>query len=268
MKIEKHLFLEEKWKELKGSWQWKNRRERANTSFSLKYDEQSIFIHNPDVFSMFDIEGTADFMQDLKEGYLEGLEALNSEEEITLRDLRSKDTREETLERLKYILFKKNFKNNSKGLLSKVRFSTPLVWSSKALFFEGYCNGLFYSINQLLKKANLTLDDLKEKEAPNYNTQELKKFTSDHYALAYILQAHATGEFIPSGERTKIEEKASKIGWSKHPNTFYKAVNRLIHRDLISNKVLEEIDEEWRDKILAIAKEKEKLEAFLQSKRL
>src|SRR5690606_900160 len=108
---------------------------------------------------------TNDFINDYKNGFKSGLLHLKELEKIKLKDLKSKDLREGTILQLKNILHEREFKFGSKGLLDLVFNKLPLIFTEKNIFDYGYWNGIIYSIDDIIEKAGLTLDELKTSES-------------------------------------------------------------------------------------------------------
>src|SRR5690606_31755879 len=125
------------------------------------------YFYNADLFGLFEWKiqkdgiTTNDFINDYQKGFEAGLLHLKTSEEIELKDLKSKDLREGTISQLKYILHEREFKFGSKGLLDLVFNKVPLIFTEKNIFDYGYWNGIIYSIDDIIEKAGLTLDELK-----------------------------------------------------------------------------------------------------------
>lgn len=159
--IEESLSVWVKFDEVKNSNEWKDRRANEGMKFHLKFEGQRYRIYNPDLFGMFlYFEGTNNYALDYKEGFIEGQKTLKEDEEITLTSLRDPHLKEQTEKDLQKILFSRSFKNANKGLLHKVRFMTPLVWSHDSIKYLGFCNGFMQSIEELISRTDFLLEDL------------------------------------------------------------------------------------------------------------
>src|SRR5690606_3025264 len=122
---------------------------------------------------------TNDFINDYKSGFESGLLHLKEQEKIKLKDLKSKDLREGTISQLKYILHEREFKFGSKGLLDLVFNKVPLIFTEKNIFDYGYWNGIIYSIDDIIEKAGLTLDELKTSEPEQPGTDKPDEVTKE-----------------------------------------------------------------------------------------
>lgn len=159
----------------------------------IKYtiDGFDFYFYNADLFGLFNWkikkEGltTNDFINDYKNGFKSGLLHLKELEKIKLKDLKSKDLREGTILQLKNILHKREFKFGSKGLLDLVFNKVPLIFTEKNIFDYGYWNGIIYSIDDIIEKAGLTLDELKTSE-PQQNDKPKPELTINQIALKYV----------------------------------------------------------------------------------
>lgn len=150
--------------------------------FKYTINGTDCYFYNADLFGLFEWKikkdglTTNDFIDDYKKGFEAGLLHLETSERIELKDLKSKDLREGTISQLQYILFEREFKTGSKGLLDLVFNKVPLIFTEKTIYDFGYWNGIIYSIDELCENAGLRLDDLKalppqqtEKPKPELN---------------------------------------------------------------------------------------------------
>ncbi len=135
--------------------------------FKYTINGTDCYFYNADLFGLFEWKikkdglTTNDFIDDYKKGFEAGLLHLETSERIELKDLKSKDLRKGTISQLQYILFEREFKTGSKGLLDMVFNKVPLIFTEKTIYDFGYWNGIIYSIDELCEKAGLRLDDLK-----------------------------------------------------------------------------------------------------------
>lgn len=148
------------------------------------------YFYNADLFGLFEWKiqkdgiTTNDFINDYKNGFEQGLLHLKNEEKIKLKDLKNINLREHTISQIKYILHEREFKLGSKGLLDLVFNKVPpLIFTEKNIFDYGYWNGIIHSIDDIIKKAGLTLDELKTSEPEQPETDkpdEVKKELHNH----------------------------------------------------------------------------------------
>ncbi|HTO36536.1 MAG TPA: hypothetical protein VLZ72_09865 [Flavobacterium sp.] len=151
-----------------------------NNPLPIKYtiNNYDCFFYSADLFGLFEWKiqkndlTTNDFINDYKNGFEQGLLHLKNEEKIKLKDLKNINLREHTISQLKYILHEREFKFGSKGLLDLVFNKVPLIFTEKNIFDYGYWNGIIYSIDDIIKKAGLTLDELKTSEPEQPGTDE------------------------------------------------------------------------------------------------
>lgn len=143
-----------------------------NNPLPIKYtiNDFDCYFYNADLFGLFEWKiqkdgiTTNDFINDYQKGFEKGLLHLKEQEEIELQNFDSNDLRKGTISRLKYILHEREFKLGSKGLLDLVFNKVPLIFTEKNIYNRGYWNGIIYSIDDIIKKAGLTLDELKTSE--------------------------------------------------------------------------------------------------------
>lgn len=154
------------------------------------------YFYNADLFGLFEWKikkdglATNDFIDDYKKGFEAGLLHLETSERIELKDLKSKDLREGTISQLQYILFEREFKTGSKGLLDLVFNKLPLIFTEKVVYDFGYWNGIIYSIDELCEKAGIKTNDLKalppqqsEKPKPEPKETKLSERIKTHFGF-------------------------------------------------------------------------------------
>ena len=124
------------------------------------------YFYNADLFGLFELKVVKngltpdDFAEDYQRGFEAGMQHLNEQEQINLKDLKSKDLREGTILQIKNLLHEREFKPNIKGLLNLVFNNIPLIFTEKSIYDFGYWNGIIFSIDDLCKKIGLTPDKL------------------------------------------------------------------------------------------------------------
>jgi hypothetical protein len=122
-----------------------------------------------------------------------------------------------------------------------------------------------YSIVESTK--NVILQYFPEHANPVQEYASKEKIITKHYVLAYLIECHATGESIPIGEKSKLEQIGNeRMGLGKG-NTFYKNVNNITQKDLnIENNLIAIGGENWRDIILKITKHPKSIKEYIQTK--
>lgn len=222
-----------------------------NNPLPIKYtiDGFDCYFYNADLFGLFEWKiqkdgiTTSDFINDYRNGFKSGLLHLKELEKIKLKDLKSKDLREGTISQLKYILHEREFKLGSKGLLDLVFNKVPLIFTEKNIFDYGYWNGIIYSIDDIIKKAGLTLDELKtsepqqnEKQKPELNR---KLITFKNSETIDKIHSELKGYFL-NKEAELLEalqgEKLSEILLFPHnQNKFVEVFRRLKYNGFLLN---------------------------------
>ncbi|RIV50905.1 hypothetical protein D2V93_08520 [Flagellimonas taeanensis] len=215
-----------------------------NNPIPIKYTIEGIdcYFFNPDLFGLMDFkikkDGLTpdDFAIDYKDGFQDGLLHLREKEEITVKDLRNKDFREEAIQQLKRILYEREFKRHTKGLLELVFKTTPRIFTKKTIYNHGYWNAIVYSIDELGEIAGLEIGELQNQ---NVKTEYEEKKTLTHQqtekpkselslrqiALIYVYSDKQITEHNGN-------EIAKEYGWTsgrklwQHFNFYYKKVNR------------------------------------------
>src|SRR5690606_14029459 len=219
-----------------------------NNPLPIKYtiNDFDCYFYNADLFGLFEWKiqkdgiTTNDFINDYQKGFEKGLLHLKELEKIKLKDLKSKDLREGTILQLKNILHEREFKLGSKGLLDLVFNKVPLIFTEKNIFDYGYWNGIIYSIDDIIEKAGLTLDELKtsEPEQPEKGKKDKKPTKKDGYLFDIGLKL-ATGEldeyliFNKNGER--IGEDLSYPKLAKKFNLNYQYLKCTLSSNLNTN---------------------------------
>lgn len=175
------------------------------------------YFYNADLFGLFEWKiqkdgiTTNDFINDYQKGFEKGLLHLKELEKIKLKDLKSKDLREGTILQLKNILHEREFKLGSKGLLDLVFNKVPLIFTEKNIFDYGYWNGIIYSIDDIIEKAGLTLDELK--------TSEPKQSEKDKEANSqYSVLEWATIFYYADETKLLTDDKTVKARMEKFMN--------------------------------------------------
>lgn len=147
------------------------------------------YFYNADLVGLFEWKiqkndlTADDFIDDYKKGFEAGLSHLKNKEKIKLKDLKSKDLREGTVNQLKNILFDREFEFGSNGLLDLVFNKVPLIFTEKVIYNYGYWNGIIYSIDDIRKKAGLKTNELMTLPLQQLETvkpDEVKKELHNH----------------------------------------------------------------------------------------
>lgn len=95
------------------------------------------------------------------------------------------------------------------------------------------------------------------------------KYITKHYVLAYIFDCKTNGENLPYGNKKEIEKIGNERMGRGKGNTFYKNYNIIINKDFnVLQNLIEIAGENWRGIILKLSKNHEKLEKYLQSKKI
>jgi hypothetical protein len=103
----------------------------------------------------------------------------------------------------------------------------------------------------------------------NQTQKDEQKPAVKHYVLTYLLECWAKDESYPIGEKKELERIGHQRMKGKSGNTFYKAFGRLCEKDIHNIKVLSEIGgDNWREIVLSLTNDREKVGAYLRSKGL
>lgn len=96
-----------------------------------------------------------------------------------------------------------------------------------------------------------------------------EKLTAKHYVLTYVFDCNAIGESLPHGNKKELERIGNERLGAGKGNTFYKNYNSIVSKDLNAEKTLiDEAGENWRQILLKLSKNPERLETYLQSKQM
>lgn len=170
----------------------------------------------------------------------------------------------------KNLFFKQGWANLRTG------FTTNLNNEIINAFEDGQKQGYLYRAWSIVFSNNNLFAPLFQKyfEAlpPQQTTNENEtiRYKAKHYVLAYLIECNAKGESFPIGQKKELE----KIGYKRTDgalsgNTFYKAFNRIVNKDLNAENSLIEIGgENWRKAVIELSNAPELVENYLQSKQL
>lgn len=169
----------------------------------------------------------------------------------------------------KYLLFKHSWVSGESG------FATNQNKEIVNAFENGQQQGYFYRAWSIVFSNNnlfapLFREHLKELPSQPININESRKYTAKHYVLAYLFECNAKGESFPIGNKIELE----KIGYRRtdgaiNGNTFYKAFNWVVNKDLnIENNLIEIGGEYWRKAVLELSQAPELVETYLKTKQL
>jgi hypothetical protein len=101
------------------------------------------------------------------------------------------------------------------------------------------------------------------------NKNETIRYTAKHYVLAYLIECNAKGESYPIGQKKELEKIGNIRMGAGRGNTFYKAFNIVVNKDInAENNLIEIGGENWRAIVKDISSEPETIETYLQSKQL
>jgi hypothetical protein len=163
--------------------------------------------------------------------------------------------------------------DNYKDIFFKQRFST---YKNSYTYAEKLKLELSTLENITTNKADYKIliqrynSYLVEKQTFSYQKdQEPRKYKSDFYALAYLLDCNAIGESYSYGKKELEKIGLKRVNKAISPNTFYKAVSRILNKDINSEIILIEIaGEDWKEIVFELSKHPEELQKYLQSKQL
>ncbi|MDV3579880.1 hypothetical protein [Elizabethkingia anophelis] len=96
-----------------------------------------------------------------------------------------------------------------------------------------------------------------------------EKYHAKHYVLAYIFDCYAIDKKLPRGNKKELERIGNKRIGKGRGNTFYKNFNLIVNKNLHNKEILiGEVGESWREIILNLSENPERLENYLQSKKM
>lgn len=149
------------------------------------------------------------------------------------------------------------------------------MYQSHTMFESGVFEGKRYKAWEIIFQTPSVFimyfkDNTKDEDVTSSpkNDKE-KKYKALYYVLAYIFDCDVKGEFIPIGEKSKLESIGNKrIGEGKG-NTFYKNIDKVSRLNRNSKKVLIDfIGEDWRKAVLELSDDSKALDEYLKSKLL
>jgi hypothetical protein len=142
----------------------------------------------------------------------------------------------------------------SKDLANKVYLEGVQAW-------KDYCQILEIKTNlEQGKPYSIRLDQSQKNE---------QKLFAKHHVLTYLIECNSKGEKYPTNIKKELERIGQQRMKGTSGNTFYKAFGRIHHKNIDSIKTLSEIGgDNWREIVLSLTNDREKVEAYLQSKGL
>lgn len=151
---------------------------------------------------------------------------------------------------------------NNIGEAYNMKYSDLSDWADAVMFKQTYLQGFENQVKKVL--------GINETKASTVQPIEpRKKVTAKHHVICYILECHATGKQPKAGNKKALEEIGNnRIGVGKG-NNFYKVFNQISNSDI--NKVQTLISfggENWREIVMSLSNEKDKIENYLKSKQM
>jgi hypothetical protein len=127
--------------------------------------------------------------------------------------------------------------------------------------WKDYCQILEMKTNlEQGKPYSIRLDQSQKNE---------QKLFAKHHVLTYLIECNSKGENYPTNIKKELERIGQQRMKGTSGNTFYKAFGRIHHKNIDSIKTLSEIGgDNWREIVLSLTNDREKVEAYLQSKGL
>ena len=137
-------------------------------------------------------------------------------------------------------------------------------------------------VNEINNKENVSDEDKRaiikeytfsESEDKNNiveNDEPKPKITANHHALAYIFDCDAKGQKTKGGRKKELEQIGRARSDNKiDGNTFYKAFNEVMKVDRNKERELTYIaGEDWKNIIIRLSKDADKLDKYLKTKDL
>ncbi len=115
-----------------------------------------------------------DFIQDFKNGFVEGLLHLETKESIKRSDFYDQNKRELLQGQLEFILYRKEYPDGYTGLVEFTQI-VPLLFTSKVIHKTGYYNGLIHSVLTLANDLNLKVTDSRSSQSNANNNLTAKQ---------------------------------------------------------------------------------------------
>lgn len=145
--------------------------------------------------------------------------------------------------------------------------------------FDGFVYGLktlaeYYDIYSVSINDNApSTPQQAEPEPAKTLINSLPKYTAKEFALAYIFDKHAKKELPPTnpiegGLAKKIIKEEKPEDCPQQPDTFYRAVKKVLEYDLNNEKDLKYISNRWLDAVKKLSKDWQQTEQYLKDKDL
>ena len=120
------------------------------------------------------------------------------------------------------------------------------------------------------RKSIKELESSDSENKENVSDEDKPKITAKHHALAYIFDCDAKGQKTKVGRKKELEQIGRARSDNKiDGNTFYKAFNEVMQVDRNKERDLTYIaGEDWRNIIIRLSKDADKLDKYLKTKDL
>ncbi len=147
------------------------------------------------------------------------------------------------------------------------------MYQSDTMFESGVFEGKRYKAWEIILQTPSVFikyfqDNIKDEDVTPLTKKE-KNYKALYHVLSYFFDCDVKGEFIPMGQKTKLESIGNKrIGKGKG-NRFYQEVKTVngINRN-IENELIGVIGEDWREAVLQLSDNPKALDEYLKSKLL
>lgn len=131
--------------------------------------------------------------------------------------------------------------------------------------FENILNKWFEHEKRFIDEITPLLRTIPAQEKDEKRKVHEMKYFAKHYVLAYIFDCMTNDENLLHGNKIELEKKGIERMGKGKGNTFYKNYNTIINRDLkVVQNLIGIAGENWREIILKLSKNPEKLEEYLQ----
>jgi hypothetical protein len=181
------------------------------------------------------------------------------------------------------------FKNEYWTFLSGITIFGPLIdklkqvlksintnITEKEIMIEliDFQNSLIEQRDIIYNKLIDTLHTNKQQHQPIVK-QEPPRYIAEEFAITYIFDLYAIGQKVPTNRveggynAKKIKEDASKFpSYNKAPDTFYRAVKRVLEYDLNKLSDLQNISKDWLSAVSNLSNNWAKTRQYLKEKKL
>jgi|GEM_PF-2166573 len=137
-------------------------------------------------------------------------------------------------------------------------------------FIKSEYPSVFKDPEQVFDRCFLILEFLEnETEGKSNQANKKRNYTAKHCALSYLFELDLEGKQLPTSDGGLAQTEIDKLGISIYGKTsFTKVVREIAKCDRNNTRELKHISQNWREIVLELSPDSQKLEAYLKQKNI